>query len=295
MSNFMNEMERKFGKYAVPNLTFYIIGLFITGYLLQLMSLTGLNLTQYLTLDPYRILHGAQIWRLFSWVLIPPARLSIFTIITLFFYFFIGTTMERTIGTFRYNVFIFGGFLLMILAAFATYGVYFLVLGGNVQMLEVLMASLSRVFYTYYLQEAVFLIFAICYPDMQILLYFIIPVKVKYIGIFYAAFLGFQAVYDGIIGGNYAVLFAILFQFINVALFYLQTGKLNHLKPHEAKRRETYKQSVKMTPRGITRHKCAVCGRSEEDDPNLEFRFCSKCNGNYEYCQDHLFTHQHVK
>ena len=46
---------------------------------------------------------------------------------------------------------------------------------------------------------------------------------------------------------------------------------------------------------GGARHRCAVCGRTELDDPNLEFRYCSKCNGNYEYCQDHLFTHEHVK
>ena len=45
----------------------------------------------------------------------------------------------------------------------------------------------------------------------------------------------------------------------------------------------------------VTKHKCAVCGRTEKDDPNLEFRFCSKCNGNYEYCQDHLYTHIHKK
>ena len=294
MSNFMNNMERKFGEFAIPNLTFYIIGLFIAGYLLQLMSLTGIKLTSYLTLDPYRILHYGEVWRLVSWLLIPPQRLSIFTIITLFFYFFVGTSMERTIGTFRYNVFILGGCLLMILAAFATYGVYSLSLTDK-SYLELYMMGLSPTFYTYYIQEAVFLIFAICYPEVQILLYMIIPVKVKYLGIFYAAFLGFQAVYDGLIGGNYAVLFAILFQFINVAIFYLETGKLHHLKPAEAKRRENFRQNVKMTPRGITRHKCAVCGRSEEDDPNLEFRFCSKCNGNYEYCQDHLFTHQHIK
>ncbi len=294
MSNFMNNMERKFGKYAIPNLTFYIIGLFVTGYLIQLMSLTGLKLTGFLTLDPYRILHYGEVWRLVSWLLIPPQRLSIFTIITLFFYFFVGSSMERTIGTFRYNVFIFGGFLLMILAAFTTYGVYALVLADK-SYLELYMMGLSPTFYTYYIQEAVFLIFAICYPEVQILLYMIIPVKVKYLGIFYAAFLGFQAIYDGLIGGNYAVLFAIVFQFINVVIFYIQTGKLHHIKPGEAKRRENFKKNVKMTPKGITRHKCAVCGRSEEDDPNLEFRFCSKCNGNYEYCQDHLFTHQHIK
>ena len=44
---------------------------------------------------------------------------------------------------------------------------------------------------------------------------------------------------------------------------------------------------------GSARHKCAICGRTENDDPNLSFRYCSKCTGNKEYCQDHLFTHTH--
>ena len=48
-------------------------------------------------------------------------------------------------------------------------------------------------------------------------------------------------------------------------------------------------------PSNITKHKCAICGRTERDGDDLEFRFCSKCNGNYEYCNEHLFTHEHVK
>ena len=294
MNNFLNEMERKFGKYAISNLTIYIIGLYIAGYLIQLLSLTGLSLTPYLTLNPYLILRG-QIWRIISWVLIPPQQISIWLIITLYLYYYIGTTMERTIGTFRYNVFIFGGILFMILASFATYLVYYIMAGGDQAQLVYYTAVASTAFSTYYLQQAVFLSFALSYPDLQLLLFFIIPVKVKYLGIFYAAFLGFEAIFYGLVGRNYGIFFAILFQFVNLVLFYLQTGRIDHLRPKEVKRRETFNRSVRMTPKGITRHKCAVCGRSEETNPNLEFRFCSKCNGNYEYCQDHLFTHQHVK
>ena len=294
MNNFLNNLERKFGKYAIRNLTLYIIGLYIIGYVFQLLSYTGLQITQYLTLDPYLILHG-QVWRLFSWVLIPPQALSIWLIITLYLYYFIGTTMERTVGTFRYNVFIFGGMLFMIIAAFVTYGVYYGLTGGNDASLSAIMAYSSLSFSTYYLQQAVFLSFALSYPDLQLLLMFIIPIKVKYLGYFYAAFLVFEAGFYGLYGRNYGIFFAILFQFINLFLFYAQTGRLNRFKPKEIHRRESFNRNVKMAPKGITRHKCAVCGRSEESNPELEFRFCSKCNGNYEYCQDHLFTHQHVK
>lgn len=293
MNNFLNNMERKFGKYAIRNITVYIIGLYILGYVLQFAPFKE-NITSYLTLDPYLILHG-QVWRLVTWILIPPQALSIWIFFTLYLYYFMGTTMERTIGTFRYNVFVFGGILFMILSAFLTYFVYYMITGGNEQLLAALMYTLSGVFSTYYIQEAVFLIFAICYPDIQLLLMFIIPIKVKYLGILYAGMLAFSAIYNGLIGKNYAIFFAVFFQFLNVFLFYLSLGRLSHLRPKEVKRRHDFNKNVKMRPQGVTRHKCAVCGRTEETNPELEFRFCSKCNGNYEYCQDHLFTHQHVK
>lgn len=66
------------------------------------------------------------------------------------------------------------------------------------------------------------------------------------------------------------------------------------MSPRQVKRRAEFKQDIRRNPR-ITKHKCAICGQTDEDDPSLEFRFCSKCNGNYEYCQQHLFTHTHVK
>ena len=294
MNKFLSDMERKFGRYAISNLTIYIIAIYIVGYIIRLMP-NGNTILSYITLNPYLILHG-QIWRLVSWVLIPPTSLSIWLLITLYFYYFIGTTMERTIGTFRYNVFIFTGMLLMILAAFVSYGWIVLTSGGSgSEVVAYRMMTYSYIFSTYYLQEMVFLSFAITYPQMQVLFMFIIPIKVKYLGIFYAAYMAFEAISNGIISGMVPILIVILFQFINLGLFYISLGRAHHLRPSESRRRNEFKQNVKMAPKGITRHKCAVCGRSETDDPNLEFRFCSKCNGNYEYCQDHLFTHQHIK
>ena len=94
---FLNKLERKFGRYAISRLTMYIIATYILGYVLEF---TAGNLTQYLYLDPYYILHG-QVWRLVSWLLVPPESLDIFTIIMLYFYYSIGTTLESTWGTFR--------------------------------------------------------------------------------------------------------------------------------------------------------------------------------------------------
>lgn len=119
----MSKFERKFGKYAIPNLTLYLIICYIAGYVIQIVQP---GLAGWLILDPYAILHG-QIWRIFTWLLIPPTSLDFFTIIMLFFYYSIGTTLERTWGTFRYNVYLFSGMLLTILAAFLCMGLYYLV------------------------------------------------------------------------------------------------------------------------------------------------------------------------
>ena len=292
MNNLIQNMERKFGKYAIVNLTKYMIILYIVGFVLQLAP-ESVNITGLLVLNPYLILKG-QIWRLVTWVLIPPQRFDILIIITLLFYYFVGSTMERTIGTFRYNLFIFSGLILMIIAAFATLFVYKNVLGVLDNQLAYYMDLMSFTFSTYYIQMMVFLSFAICYPDMQILFMLFIPLKVKWLGIVYALILGYNSVI-AVRGNNYFLFFAILSQALNLLLFYLSLGRLNRFKPQEVRRRTEFKRNVQMRPKGITRHKCAVCGRTEEDDPNLEFRFCSKCNGNYEYCQDHLFNHEHKK
>ena len=114
MNKLINDLERKIGRYAVPNLTLYIVVLYVVGYVLQLAP-SSVNLTYFLTLNPALILSG-QIWRIVSWILIPPSSFSLLIIITLVFYYFIGSTMERTLGTFRYNLFIFSGMMSAVLS-----------------------------------------------------------------------------------------------------------------------------------------------------------------------------------
>ncbi len=125
--NFLNKLERKFSKYAVSNLTMYLIFGYVIGYVLSRMAPGMLN---YLTLDPYRVLHG-QIWRLVTWVLIPPSAQSIlFYVIMMMFYYQLGTSLERTWGVFRYNVYIFGGILYTVIGAFVTWMIMTAVYGN---------------------------------------------------------------------------------------------------------------------------------------------------------------------
>lgn len=113
--NFLNKMERRFGRYALTNLSLYIVLTYAAGYLLYMITPQVLT---YMTLEPAMILRG-QVWRIVSWLLIPPSTQNIFFIlITLMFYYSIGTSLERTWGAFRYNVYIFSGILMTIIGAF---------------------------------------------------------------------------------------------------------------------------------------------------------------------------------
>jgi len=285
--NWIDKLERKFGRHGgIQNLTVYIIICYVIGYLLTYMNPSLLSM---MSLDVSKILQG-QIWRLVTWVIYPPStgNFLLFAISILFFYYPIGTSLERTWGSFRYTLYIFSGLLFVLIAAFITYFVTggFVVIDGMTYMIG------GSVFTTYYVSLSVFLAYAACYPDMQILLWFVIPIKMKWMGLVY----GVMILY-GIISGSMVTRIAIIASILNFIIFFLSTRNLSRYSPKERARKAKFKQqsAPHMTYANGARHRCAVCGRTELDDPCLEFRFCSKCNGNYEYCQDHLFTHEHVK
>ena len=277
---FIDKLERKFGRFGIPNLTIYMIVCYVIGYALMIVNPGILN---WLSLEPAYILRG-QVWRLVTWVLYPPSTSGVlwFAIAVLFFYYPIGTSLERTIGTFKYTLYILSGVIFTILGAFI---LYFL-LGGNVLV--------GNVFSTYYISLSTFLAYAMCYPDMQVLLMFIIPVKMKWMAIFYVVIVVYEMI-QYIMAGAWYLVIPIVASLLNFIIFYFGTKDFSRYNPKEVHRRNEFRRA--MEPQGrmksgsgsVTKHKCAICGRTELDDPNLEFRFCSRCNGNYEYCQDHLF------
>ncbi len=297
--NWLNKLERKFGRYAISGLTRYMILSYVIGYLFSLTGMIngGSGLLGLINLNPYLIFHG-QVWRLVTWVLMPPGTLSIFTVIMLFFYYSLGTALEQTWGTFRYNVYIFSGLLITLVG---TILVYFIgpALGLRYTAIAPEWGSLlASAVSTYYVNMSIFFAFAANYPDMRVMLYFIIPVKIKWLAIFDAVLMLFS-----IITSPWFIKVIILLSLLNFVIFFLSTRNFKRVSPQEIHRKWEFKRNVNNAKRSgmkynsdgkITKHKCAVCGRTELDSPNLEFRFCSRCNGNYEYCQDHLFTHKHI-
>lgn len=283
MIQFNGNLKKNSG---IANLTLWLIVGYAIGYVLQVVSPEVLA---YLTLDANQILHG-QVWRLVTWLVVPPSSFDIFTLLMLYFYYKIGTLLENIWGTAKYSRYILGGILLTIAASFLmlVYLRFGMGLEGEVLSYYTAMGSIS--FSTYYINLSIFMGYAATFPDMMVLYFFVIPLKVKVLGIIDLLIL----LYYFFTGGIFSK-FAIGAALLNMGIFLLTT-KVS-VNPKQIIRRQVYqkevKQATKMAPKN--RHKCTICGQTEESNPELEFRFCSKCNGNYEYCSNHLFTHEHIK
>ncbi len=300
-------MERKFGKYAVKNLPTKIIICFALGYLIY-----GFfpNLTMMLDFSPPDIIYGHQYWRLFTWVLSPASNIDIIAILMLVFYWSFATSIEQGIGTFLFNIYIFGGWFFNTIIGLGLCIYYYFSIGN--EGIYYMLFSHAGILMMQFMQYSLFLGFALVYSNSIVLLYFIIPLKASWIAYIDMIFLAYEFITcyrAGMVFGCASII-AYLVNFFVLFLILRKGERRSDMSSAQMRRRRAFKQSMgqdrsrtgkhnsegsEQIPVGITRHKCAICGRSEQDDPNLEFRFCSKCRGNYEYCNEHLFTHEHIK
>lgn len=288
--NWMNKLERKWGRYAVPNLSRYFVGAIVVGFLLQLFAP---NMLSFLEFSVDGILHG-QIWRLVSWVFVPITSLDFFGLLFLLCVLLWGNSLESFLGTFRMNLFLWGGVLLSDLGGIIVYVITWIVTGYGAPV------HLS----TYYILMSMLLALAICMPEAEVRLYFVLPIKMKWMLIFELVYLGyivFQSFYTaisvygvqiGLIAGLMATT-EIIFAVLNMFLFFWASK--TKISRKQKKRQKEFRAQFSQPRPGsnIARHKCVICGRTELTNPELQFRYCSKCTGNKEYCQEHLFTHTH--
>ena len=284
--NWLDKLERKFGRYAIHNLMYYIIILYGIGFVMQLIAPSFYY--NYLSLNMEAILHG-QIWRIATFIIQPPSSSPIFMLIALYFYYMLGSSLERTWGAFRFNVYFFGGVLFHVAAALIVY----------------VLTGISLPLGTGYLNLSLFFAFAALYPNMEFLVFFMIPVKVKWLALLDGVYFGYailQAFLPAYGGGTFGIIYkanalAAAVSILNFVIFFLTSRNMMPYTPKEMKRKREFKKKIRPVNRYANgaMHRCAVCGRTEVDDPDLEFRFCSRCNGDYEYCQEHLFTHTHIQ
>lgn len=283
MQKFIYNMERKFGRYAIRNLINYFMILYVAATVLNVFN--PYFYPYYLSLDFGEIAHG-QIWRLFSFILAPSSLKGfvniLFFVITVNLYYLFGHSLENAWGSFRFDLYFIGGIILTVLAELILY-----------------LFTGQAAFYggMSYVYQSMFFAFCTLFPDEQFLLYFVFPIKAKYLAALDGVLLLVQCI-QYFAGGDFASSIAILVAMGNFLLFfwlYKGMGRGVFFSREQNKRRRAFHAQTRMRPQsGITKHKCAICGRTEISNPELSFRFCSKCAGNYEYCEDHLFTHQHV-
>lgn len=266
--NFFQKLERKYGRYAIHNLMYYIIILYIAGLMLDLLA-PGVY-EYYLCLDPAMILRG-QIWRIVTFIIYPPTTNLFFAVFVFLLYYSLGRSLERVWGAFRFNLYIFMGILFHVAGSLIVY----------------LLFGYRLILTTTYLNASVFFAYAATFPDECFYLYFILAIKAKWLAIAEGAL--FAAMF---IVGNAATRLAIILSLANFLIYFIVTRSAR-VSPKEIKRKHDFKTQIRPVSR--TRHVCAVCGRTDQDSPGMEFRYCSKCEGDYEYCMDHLYTHQHVK
>ena len=177
---FLNNLERKYGRYAIPNIMRYVLGLYAIGTVIGI--LVPQFYAQYLALDIGMVLKG-QVWRLVTFIM-APYTVSLEPISILFFfielslYYMIGNALEQAWGSFRFNLYLISGILFNIVAAVVTYFV----------------TGFSYGFGLEYIFQSMFLAFAVLYPNVQLMLYMVIPIKVKWIGYLYAGIMGYEII-----------------------------------------------------------------------------------------------------
>jgi len=293
--NWIDKLERKFGKCGIQNLPIYIAVAYGIGFLLNLLAPSFYS--TYLALDVGMILKG-QIWRIITFVIDPPSSSIIFIIFAIYLYYFIGTSLVNSWGAFRFTLYYFSGVLFHVIGAFIIYLITYLVYG----------VGISVHFGSSYLNLSMFFAFAALFPDVKLLLFFIIPIKIKWLAYVDGAFFLYSII-RGLIGGGvlgYSVAFAAIISLLNFLIFFLSSRNIKQkvqTKQRQieyAKKEKHYQEIQYARDQAAGRvdgahHSCYICKRTEITNPELDFRYCSKCKGAHEYCSDHLFTHPHIQ
>jgi len=241
-------------------------------------------LLSFLVFHPVFVFQG-EIWRIITWIFIPVGGNIFFVAIALYFYYFIGGTLEREWGAGKFTIYYFSGVLLHII-----YSSVLWIAFGITVLITPIYINLSMLF-----------AFATLFPDYTIRLFLVIPIKIKWLAIINAGFFIYEII-AGIAAGRH--IFAALLPLIAVLNYILICGYelLSYIQPMRIRTSPqvvNFKKAAKQVKRDLNdkpyRHKCAVCGKTDVDYPDLEFRYCSRCNGYHCFCIEHINNHVHFE
>ena len=271
-------------RFGISNLMRVIVAGNVAVYVLMLLTQSNdVNALNFLTFNLHALLRG-EVLRLVTFVFVPAYSSPFSLLISLYFYYWIGSTLERQWGTAKFNLYYISGALLtvlgVVLASLITGNPYLTAAG------------------TGYVNLSMFFAFAFLFPDTTVLLFFILPVKMKWLAYLDGALFAFDII-KAIGAHNWAGVVLPIVALLNFAVFiwpevhYLKERAKYQNSRKTVQFRQAQQQQAKQAQQQGYRHKCAVCGRTDTDYPDLQFRYCSKCVGYHCFCQDHIFNHVH--
>jgi membrane associated rhomboid family serine protease len=264
MDRLMTRLERKLGRFAIQNLTYYIVGGMAIAWVL---ALTRPALLDAITLNMAAVRAG-QVWRLVTFLFLPPDSSPLWVFVSLYFSWMIGTNIENEWGAFKFNAYYFFGALCTVLAA--------VVFGGSAG--------------NYFLNTSLFLAFATLFPNMEIRLFFVIPIRIKWLGIASGLYLVFSFVV-----GGWATRGAVLAGVANYLVFF-SSYFLELLRERNAIVRQTARR-VEMRgstpPLALVQDRsCAICGKRQADGADIRVCTCERCGGvARNLCLEHARAH----
>ena len=257
----IDRVEKKIGKWAPANLTLYII---LGQVLIYVSSMSGKIRMGDVLLIPALVLQG-EWWRLLTFLFVPPAMSPLFIIFALYIFYMMGTALEAYWGAFRYSAFILAGYVLTVATAFL-----------------VPYSAATNVF----IGGSVFLAFAFIYPDYVLYIFFVLPVRIKWLALITWLLYGYQ-----FLMGGWQTRLLVLASVGNFLLFFATDLKW-FIKQRGRRAARQVKSSV---DNDRPYHRCTVCGITDKSHPDMDFRYCPQCEGQHGYCRDHIFSHEHMK
>ncbi len=261
--------------FGIPNLMRYLT---IANVVFWILGSANRVLLGYLSFNADLILHHGQVWRLFTFMVYPHVT-GVLAFLVFYFYYWMGSTLEQYWGTPQFNIYLLIGWFLNVVYGFL---IYFI--GCSPDDSPLLIDA-------QYLYLSMFFSYAALFPDQQVLLFFIIPIRMKYLALIDAAYF-ILAVVTTSFPANLLPIVAVM----NFVIFFSGT-LLKNLPRKPSRATVNFRQASRKIRREqrdqLYHHKCSVCGRTDTDYPNLEFRYCSRCAGYHCFCIDHISNHIH--
>lgn len=253
-------MKNKLSKLVINNLTIVIIG----GQILTYLAINaGYISYSHLSLN-YSLITSGEFWRIISFLFIPPTSSPVWSIISWYILYLMGSNLEHYWGASHYNLYI----LLAVILTNVTALLFNLSVGTN-----------------YYLQSSIFLAFAFLNPNFQVRLFFIIPVKIKWIAM--ATWVLY--LWALLFGSNGAKLLLVA-SLTNFLIFFMKDIYYKIKYRGNSLKHKIEKEVIKKRPT----HTCVTCSKNDIEFPYLDFRYCSLCKPEKCYCEDHINNHNHI-